>query len=257
MTRRALFRVMVLGVAAWSSAGWAQSRYASIKNGVGNIILGEDLPYNKEGEFRNPIIDRVRESQLSQFKQICVRAYLAKRLADIKHDVRVFVWRFTGVGGKKDLNEVYVVVRKPADTPPQFQDRDQWAICWPNFDKDGWDMQGYIDLPWIDPATHVEDRSKGFQYTLGHLRDLENFGPAKFRAWREQYGMKEIRLTVTAYAFSRLYDEAYGKNVTRLVPQKDGSVVARSDFVEEGSAPVYGEGTVLARGEFTIQMDGR
>jgi hypothetical protein len=235
----------------------AASSYERIKNGVGNVIVGEEVPYQNDAGFKNVVTGSVKLSDLSKWKTFYVRAFLLKKIDDIKHDVRVLVMHLTGVGGKaaafeKQWGGATILLVRRANDPAGYGERSEWSRYW-QFDE-GIPLK-YYTLAGYDPKSPKTFKLEMDEDVKGDL----SFSPAQLRKWKAEYGLSRLDVATAVYAFNEVEKVTRGETGTKRVAKSDGKggyVIKDEQTVSHlREVTIWDAGQFLAEGRFSIQLD--
>jgi len=256
--RRALLLVLIIFTSA-AVAVSAKSKYAKITNGVGNILIGEVLPYNDDAGYRNVVTDTVKLSQIKTWESFYYRAYFSKKISDIKHDVRVLVINFRGIGGNSARFEQeeggnLVTWTYREEDSADYGDRDEWSRYFPDFQTEPANFT-YFTKPYDCSKPETFMFGTGSNDIAGTLE----WNAEKLEQWKNEYKLTEIRVTMQVFSFTDdgTVTTAETKKVIEAKERTDG----RYDFQEDEkiskvvNTAIWGNRRLLATGKFRIILD--
>jgi hypothetical protein len=253
------------------SSAFGQSKYAKIKDGVGNILVGEVLPYNDDAGYKNVVLDSVKLSQMSKWSNFYFRAYLSSKIDDINHDIRVLAWHFEGVGKRasqfnREIGGNYILTVERKDDSADYGQRTEWSRQYPDFSAapklslgsfvkaldttHKITLEKYLkDYDYRDPST--------FEYRRldEDLGDELVFSPATLKEWKDKYGLTSVNVTLDAYSFVNGGDITTGENKTTLEVNSDGNLEEKEHLASITTYTKYEDKVHLATGQFVIILD--
>lgn len=237
----------------------AQSRYAEIKNGVGNVLVGEVLPYDDDDGYRNVVTDQVSLSDLRAWKSFYYRAYFAKKIGDINHDVRVLVMNFKGIGGnssgfEKDVGGNVMTWTFKEEDPAGYGERTEWSRYFPDFR-----LRGASFTYFLKPYDCSKPDSFEFGCGEDDIAGKMELSVANLAKWKKAYGLDEIEVTMQVFAFTDGGSEwsAETRTVVEVEENLSGGYDVSSDeeISKINSVRKWENRQLLARGAFRIILD--
>jgi len=250
--------LFVLSILAVSADSFAKSKYERITNGIGNVIVGEVLPYNDDEGYKNPVIDSVKLSEMEQWETFYYRVYLGKKISSFKHDMRVITMTLKGVGGdaaKFDDEEGGTVIAwvKRKEDSKEYGERTEWSRYFEDFQSTGIPFDYYY-FP-FDPA-----KPSSFEFHTGdEIGNEINLTPEKMRSWKEKYNLKQITVTMLVFSFDDLGETVTGENKKVTVAKTDinGNVTyeEKEQLAKIKTVTKWGNKKFLAQGKFKIILD--
>ena len=266
----AFFFIVSLFVFFMPSA-FAQSKYAQIKNGVGNILIGEQLPYNDDDGYENAVLDSVKLSDMAKWKDFYFRVYLAKPISDIEHDIRVLSFHIEGVGKKadqfkRDIGSNFVLTVERKDDSESYGERTEWSKHYPDFNAAS-SVLGGLGLNSLDNAqkmkleeylcdyNYADPSTFKYRRLESDIGDVIDFSPATFKAWKSKYSLTSLVIKVDAYSFVNGGEVSEGENKTTLEVNSDGDLEEKEHLASVKTYTEYNNKQHLATGKFTIVLE--
>lgn len=248
--------VLALGGAALV----AESSYAKVEDGIGNILMGEVLPYDDDDGYRNPVLDSVKLSEFASWDSLYFRAYLDRTVGEIEHDIRVLVFRLDPKGKKvdqfrRDVGDVLVLATGRKGEPADYGERTEWARAFPGFNTLIPLSPQAVKMGSFLRAYDPED-PESFAYRELE-RDFGNdvvFNAMTFKIWKKKYGLTSIDFDVKLFTFVDGGEITTGENKTVLVVG-DGKVEEKEELASVATFTSWDDRQYLASGKFTIVLD--
>ena len=244
-----------------ASAGtvFGKSKYEKITNGIGNILIGEVLPYNDDNGYRNVVDGSVKLSQLSTWESFYYRAYLPAKISEIKHDVRILVINFKGIGGesgqfnKEDGDNVITWTLRSEDSV-NYGGRSEWSRYFPDFQS-----KPATFTYFIKPYDYTKPQTFEFPTSENDISGAMNFSAETLKNWKDKYNLTAIDVTMQVFSFVNKGSKttAETKKVIEAKPNTKGGY----DFEENEkissikTSIIWGDKQFLAKGKFRIILD--
>lgn len=265
MKRAAL--IALIGLAALGGA-YGQSKYARINKGVGNVLIGEVLPYNDDYGYQNVVLGSVNLSDMADWESLYFRAYFAKKIGDIRHDCRVLIMHLDAEGGQVEKfraesgGALFTMTYKKDDSA-SYGDRTEWARMYPEFNA-------YID-PMADPSDDsfpstflltyytgpYDPKNPGafeFKLVSENLGSPLVFNAEQLRKWRDEYGIRKLKVHMDVFSFVDGGSVMEGKNKNVLSINSSGELEVREELAGVKTYTTWIERTLLATGDFTVGL---
>lgn len=256
------FRVFLLVLIIFTSAAItvsAKSKYERITNGIGNVIIGEVLPYNNDEGYRNAVTGSVKLSQLRQWESFYYRAYFSRKISDIDHDVRVLAINFRGIGSRSERfekeaggNVITWTLRE--EDPADYGERTEWSRYFPDFQSSPATFTYYIK-----PYDCAKPDTFRFGTGEDDITGTMELSAELLEQWKIKYKLTAIDVTMQAFSFTNEGTEttAETKKVIEAKERMDGGY----DFKEDEkisrikTSTIWGNRQLLATGKFRIILD--
>jgi len=252
---RFLFILLILTCCA--SAAFGQSKYEKIKDGVGNILIGEVLPYNNDAGYKNVVLDSVKLSQMKTWETFYFRAFLGKKMNDIEHDIKILAFHFEGVGKKaaqfaREAGGNYLIVRSNDKSDFSYGERTEWSVLWQNFrtDPEALVMVGFRrDYDYTKPETFT------YRTLSDDLGDDLPFNAKTLQKWKDTYGLSSIVVSMNAFSFIDGGKKTEGENKKVLKRNSNGSWEEKEELGKTRTYTIWEGKQHLATGGFRIVLD--
>ena len=257
-------------LAAIACPVFGQSKYAKIKDGVGNILVGEVLPYNDDEGYKNVVIDSVKLSQMAKWGNFYFRAYLGSKIGDINHDIRVLAFHIEGVGKRaeqfnREAGGNFILTVEQKDDPEGYGERAEWSIQYPDFNAPTNKLLKRLGVQDGARKMTLESYLKSYDYrqpsTFEYRRmqsdigDVIVFSPETFKEWKNKYGLTSLAITLDAYSFVNGGETSVGENKTVLTTNSDGELEEKEELASVKTSTLWVDKKHLAAGKFTIVLD--
>jgi hypothetical protein len=267
------FRLVLgfLSLAICICPAFGQSKYAKIKNGVGNILVGEVLPYDDDEGYKNVVLDSVKLSQMSKWENFYFRAYLGSKIMDIEHDIRVLAWHIEGVGKRaeqfnREAGGNFILTVDKKDDSSEYGERSEWSRQYPDFNAapklslgkfiKALDTEHKITLErYLLDYDYAKPSTFEYRRTQDDIGDELVFSPATFKEWKDKYGLTSLVVTLDAYSFLNGGDITEGENKKTLEVNSDGDLEEKEHLSSIKTYTRWEGKNHLATGKFTIVLD--
>ena len=250
--------LFVLSILTVSADSFAKSKYERITNGIGNVIIGEVLPYNDDEGYKNPVIGSVKLSDMEQWDTFYYRAFLGKKISSFKHDVRIITMTLKGVGGNaskfdEDKGGTIIDWTWRNKDPDDYGERTEWSRYFPDYQSTGVPFSYYY-FP-FNP-----DKPSTFEFHTGDEVGNEIiFSPEKMREWKDKYNLKQIEVTILVFSFDDLGETVTGENKKVTVAKTDINGNVSYEEKEQLAKVIrktkWKNKKFLAQGKFKIILD--
>ncbi len=239
-----------------ATAPAASSRHARIEGGVGNVVIGEALPYQKDSGWKNHKASgqTLKLSELKTWAAFDARAFFDAPIAKIKgfeEDRSTLVW-FMVVQPKGGKARVFADRLMREKAPAPYLGRDSWATYTKalhfNDARRGWGgvyVQRRPALDHSDPGT--------FLYEHGEI--LFEKGKRLNTVWLSEILAKHGSATVTAFVKVFRYEGSGHRKVGGGDYVVDTDTSGRLEVKERfgiAEAWRFDEGRLIARGSFKL-----
>lgn len=242
---------------ALPGAGLARSSYEQIKNGVGNVIVGEELPYQNDAGFKNVVTGSIELSELSRWKTFYFRAFLPRRIGEIQHDARVLVVHLTGVGGKaaafeKQWGGATLLLVKRDQDGDGYGERSEWSRYW--------QFEEGVPLHYYTLASFDPRKPRTFKLELDEdVKGELSLTPAQLQAWKDEFRLTRLDVILQVYSFNEVDEVTRGETGTKKVAKSDGKggfeIKEEQTISHLRTVTIWDAGQFLAEGRFSILFD--
>lgn len=243
------------------SAGniFAKSKYEKITNGIGNVLIGESLPYADDASYKNAVNESVKLSQLNTWESFYYRAFLPKKISEIKHDVRILVINFKGVGGrsdqfdKEDGGNVITWTLREEDSEA-YGNRTEWSRYFPNFKSEPATFTYFVK-----PYDYTKPKTFEFPTDENDITGKMDLNAANLKKWKNKYSLTAIDVTMQVFSFVNKGSETTAE--TKKVIEAKENTRGGYDFEEDEkissvkTTTIWGDRQLLALGKFKIILD--
>ena len=254
--RLAVALAAVICMLPFAGASGASSRHARVENGVGNVVIGEALPYENDAAWksRRASGSTLKLSEIVQWATLDLRAFFAGPIGSIKgfgQDRSALVW-FLVVQPKGGKARVFADRLFREKAPAAYLKRDSWATFTKavhfNDARRGWGGVYVQDRPALD---HRDPKS--FLYEHGQI--LYEKGKRLNTVWLAEILKKHGSATITAFVKVFRYEGSGHRKVGGGNYVVDTDTSGRYEVKERfGVAEVwrFDKGRVIARGRFEL-----
>lgn len=235
----------------------AASKYAKISNGVGNVLVGEVLPYNDDAGYKNVVGDSVKLSEMKAWETFYYRAFFDKKIKEITHDIRVLVWHIEGVGERagrfnREVGGNFILVASREGDPSTYGDRSEWSRY---FEKFNAKKEALLLTEYRKKYDHNQPETFTYR-TLGEdIGDEVPFSPQALEEWKEKYGITAVAITLDAFSFVNGGKTSEGENKKVIARNSDGTYEEKEKLAKVKTFTVWENKKHLARGKFKIVLD--
>ncbi len=265
MMHRAL--TLICGVAILGAMGARadarSSKHAVVKNGIGNIVIGESLPYGNDGKWRNFVKSggTLKASTVfKRWKEFMVRAFFRAPLKKIgweghRFNAIAYLLVFRLPNGKvyQPKNRgpaILYFYGERGRSSASYMNRDSHAGSWRQRARRDWPV-GYFQI-----AGHKINVKKPKTFQLTHGRELVR---GQFRPWNLSRDLRQAlkagggKLTLTIYCKVFKFKGARTVSAKRVYTGRD----RQRPWLKRHSwrirnAKKYGPGKLIAKGSWTI-----
>lgn len=237
---------------------FAKSKYERISNGIGNILIGEVLPYNNDDGYKNVVSDSAKLSDMMKWETFYYRAYFGNKISSIKHDARVLVTTIKGIGGNaakfdEDAGGTTVTWTLQKEDSANYGERSEWSRYFEDFQTKGATLKYYY-FPYNPEKPATFEFHTGEE--VGNSIDLT---PAKMKSWKEQYKLKQLIVIMQVFAFDNLGETTTAENKKVLEAKTDinGNLTfeEKEKIANIKTKIKWGNSKLLAQGKFKIILD--
>jgi hypothetical protein len=243
-------------------ADGSSSTHAVITDGISNVIIGESLPYGNDAGWRKfyPSGKTIKaEEPFRDWNKFFIRCFLPGPIKDtvwMKHEKNAFAYFiiFTGADGKilqpkgKAPAVLYVSGERGRELSDSYIMRDSHGLSFDTKRKSDWAIGITQDDIEVDPANPDSLR-------LEVWNELEK---GRFEPWNMGKDLKDALASNGGKITLRIYVKLYSIKDVKTMDVKEMKIrdtkrpwiVRRS--IKRTEAPVYDEGKLIAKGEWTI-----
>ena len=244
--------IMILGTSVISV-----SKNANINNGIGRIIAGEELPYQDESGYKNPVTDSVKLTEMEEWETFSFRAFLPKKIQDIKHDTRIILFYMEGIGGdaaafNKERGGAMTNWTFRKDDSGDYGKRDEWGKVWEL--SEGVHLYRYTNKKFkvSDPKTFTWGSKDG---TSGDLGESFMLTTNMLREWKEKYDLTAIKVTMQVYTVCIVKEWEKADSEEVLEVQNDGTLKKKNKVTGFQKYVLWDSCKFWAEGRFTLELD--
>ncbi len=251
------FLILSLVLILTAADTYAKSKYEQVKNGIGNVLVGEVLPYNNDEGYKNVVNGSVKLSELYNWETFYYRAFFGKKISEIKHDVRVLIVTFKGVGGEaarfdKDAGGTTITWTLREDDSENYGERTEWSRYFENIQSEPIPFY-YYSFPY-NPA-----KPSTFEFYISNTGPSMELTPKQLSIWKDKYNLTRIDVIMQVFAFDNLGETTTGENKKYIEAETDiNGNVSYEEKEKLGSIKTvinWGNRQFLAQGKFSIILD--
>ncbi|MBI1751654.1 MAG: hypothetical protein HY014_16400 [Acidobacteria bacterium] len=233
------------------------SKYAKISNGVGNVLVGEVLPYNDDAGYKNVVTDSVKLSEMKEWETFYYRAFFDKKIKDITHDLRVLVWHIEGVGERagrfnREVGGNFILVASREGDTPAYGERTEWSRYFEQFSTK---KEALMLTEYHKKYDHTQPETFTYRTLSEDIGDEVPFSPQVLEEWKEKYGIPAVVITLDAFSFVNGGKTSEGENKKVISRNSDGTYEEKEKLAKVKTFTVWENKKHLARGKFKIVLD--
>jgi hypothetical protein len=248
--------ILILASLPPGDASGASSRHARVKGGVGNIVVGEALPYENDAGWKKHKAtgSTLKLRELKQWATFDLRAFFDGPIGSIsgfEHKSSALVW-FMVVQPKGGTARIFADRLFRSKAPAAYLRRDSWGTYTKaehfNDSRRGWGGVYVQRRPPVDPTA-----PGSFLYEHGEI--LFKDGKRLNATWLEEvlaeHGSVEVTAFVKVFRFEGSGHRKAGDGSYQLDTDTSGRLEVKERYgVEEVWR--FDKGRVIARGRFVI-----
>jgi hypothetical protein len=260
--RKMLFVLLLLVLPLPAFAEPASSKHAAIKDGISNVVIGEDLPFGNDAGWKNPYPGGATikaDEVFDKWNKFFIRTFLPTPIKDtewLKHEKNAFVYFIFFLDSKGKLVRpegkapaiLYVSGLRGKSLTPDYLKRDSHGLSFATKNSSDWAP----GITWQEPAVNPDDPA------TFRMEVWNEFTEGRFEPWKMGKDLKDAlaanggKLTMRIYV--KLFNVIEVKTLdVKVMEWRDTNRPwVKHKSIKETIAPVYDQGRLIGKGEWTL-----